>query len=101
MAFRSESSPNKIICSKQASLIVRTNRSAYAFKFGDRGGSLTDSMPNPAMMARMYEVENVSDAFFVRESIRSLSDDVDPMSFLAHSGHAVPGQLVLIQFQQR
>ena len=31
VAFRKESSPKKIILSKQLSLIVRTNRSAYAF----------------------------------------------------------------------
>src|SRR6516225_3901863 len=31
--------------SRQDSLIVRTNRSAWAFRFGECGGSLTDSMP--------------------------------------------------------
>src|SRR5215831_18435423 len=40
--FRSELSPNRIIRSRQDSLIVRTNLSACAFKFGDRGGSFTD-----------------------------------------------------------
>src|SRR5262245_29539371 len=38
MPFRNESSPKKIICSKQLSLMLFTKRSAYAFKFGDRGG---------------------------------------------------------------
>jgi hypothetical protein len=40
-----EASPNKIMRSRQDSLIVRTNRSAWAFRFGECGGSLTDSMP--------------------------------------------------------
>src|SRR5262249_16351911 len=31
---------------------VRTKRSAYAFRFGDRGGSLMGSMPQLAMMLR-------------------------------------------------
>jgi len=46
-AFRNASSPKKIIRSRQLSLIVRTNRSAYAFKFGDRGGNFTF---NPAVL---------------------------------------------------
>ena len=34
--------------SKQDSLMLRTNHSAWAFKFGDRGGSFTDSTPASA-----------------------------------------------------
>src|SRR5437879_3524367 len=36
----------------QPSFIVRTNLSAYAFKFGDRGGNLTDWMPASASVLR-------------------------------------------------
>jgi hypothetical protein len=39
----SERSPRKTKCSKHSSLIERTNRSAWAFKFGLRGGRTTDS----------------------------------------------------------
>ena len=42
-AFRRLFSPNKIIRSKQDSVMLRTKRSAQLFRFGDRGGSFTDS----------------------------------------------------------
>src|SRR5262245_47022853 len=38
MAAQTDPSPNRIIRSRQDSLIVRTNRSACAFKFGELGG---------------------------------------------------------------
>src|SRR6516225_3082620 len=61
IAFRNELSPNRIICSRQASLMVRTNRSAYAFRFGDRGGSLTDSMPEPRQYGeKVFGIERIS-----------------------------------------
>src|SRR6267143_2878604 len=53
MAFLSESSPKKIIRSRQPSLILRTNLSAWAFKFGDRGGNCTDWIPASASMIRL------------------------------------------------
>ncbi len=45
MAFRNEPSPNRIMRSKHDSLIVLTKRSAYAFRFGERGGNFTDFTP--------------------------------------------------------
>jgi hypothetical protein len=36
--------------------MVRTKRSAYAFKFGDRGGNLTDSIPASASVRRNWVV---------------------------------------------
>src|ERR1051326_1608677 len=43
MALRNEPSPNRINRSRQDSLIVRTNRSAWAFKFGERWRQLNRS----------------------------------------------------------
>ena len=51
MDLRNDCSPNRIICSQQDSLMVLTN-SAYAFKFGDRGGSLTAFTPTSASMCK-------------------------------------------------
>jgi hypothetical protein len=45
MAVRTDSSPKKMIRFRQDSLMLRTNLSAWAFRFGDRGGSLTVSTP--------------------------------------------------------
>src|SRR5947208_10004352 len=45
MAFRKEPSPNRIIRSKHPSLMVLTKRSAWAFRFGERGGNFTDCTP--------------------------------------------------------
>ena len=42
----------KIIRSRQVSLMLRTNLSACAFRFGDRGGNLTDSASKSATMFR-------------------------------------------------
>jgi len=42
----------KIIRSRQDSLMLRTNLSACAFRFGDRGGNLTDSASKSATMFR-------------------------------------------------
>ena len=46
MAVLKASSPKKIIRSKHSSLIDLTNRSAKAFRFGERGGSFTDLTPD-------------------------------------------------------
>src|SRR5215470_602585 len=53
-------SPNKIIRSKHDSLIVRTNRSACAFKLGLRGGSFTEATPASASRLRNSAVNNGS-----------------------------------------
>jgi len=53
MDVRSALSPNKIIRSRQDSLIVRTNRSACAFKFGEDGGNFTDFTPTLPMNYRL------------------------------------------------
>jgi len=42
----------EICCEAQLSLIVRTKRSAYAFRFGDLGGNLIGSMPETEIMLR-------------------------------------------------
>src|SRR5262249_55872206 len=52
VAFRTALSPNRIIRSRHDSLIVRTNRSACAFKLGLRGGSFTDATPASASRLR-------------------------------------------------
>ena len=52
MAVRNDSSPNRIIRSRQNSLTVLTNLSACAFRFGDRGGSFTDLTPTSATMSK-------------------------------------------------
>ena len=51
-ARRNDRSPNKIIRSRHDSLIVRTKRSAYAFRFGECGGSRTASTPVAASVWR-------------------------------------------------
>jgi len=45
VAFRTAPSPNKIIRSRQDFWIVRTNRSAWAFRWGLRGGNFTEATP--------------------------------------------------------
>src|ERR1051325_4520681 len=52
--------PSKITLSRQDSLMVRTNLSANAFRFGDRGGSLTDLTPTPASRFRNSVVNSGS-----------------------------------------
>src|ERR1700682_3973361 len=52
VAVRNDSSPNRIVRSRQDSLMVRTNLSACAFRFGDRGGSFTDFTPTSATMSK-------------------------------------------------
>jgi hypothetical protein len=42
------------------SLILRTNRSAWAFRFGDRGGNFTDCTPALASMVRNSSVKSGS-----------------------------------------
>ena len=42
ISLRNAYSPKKIMRSRQDSLMLRTNLSACAFRFGDRGGSFTD-----------------------------------------------------------
>src|SRR5262249_15014333 len=59
-ALLNASSPNRIICSRQSSLIVRTNLSAWAFKFGDRAGSFTDSIPCSASIVRNSRVQRIA-----------------------------------------
>src|SRR5580658_7110850 len=60
MAVRNDPSPKKISRSKQDSLMLRTNRSAWAFKFGDRGGSFTDSTPASAIIFKNSAVNSGS-----------------------------------------
>jgi hypothetical protein len=50
MAARNDASPKKIMRSTHDSLMLRTNLSAWAFRFGDRGGSFTDSTPVSAIV---------------------------------------------------
>ena len=50
----------KIIRSRQDSLMLRTNLSACAFRFGDRGGNLTDSTSKSATMFRNSAVNRGS-----------------------------------------
>jgi hypothetical protein len=44
-ARRNDACPMKIIRSRHSSLIERTNRSAYAFRFGDIGGRRMTLVP--------------------------------------------------------
>src|SRR5271156_1016575 len=60
MAVRNDASPKRIKRSKQDSLMLRTNRSAWAFKFGDRGGSFTDSTPASAIIFKNSAVNRGS-----------------------------------------
>jgi len=48
--------PKRIVRSRHSYLIDLTNRSAKAFKFGERGGSFTDSIPHSARIARNWLV---------------------------------------------
>lgn len=50
----------KIIRSRQDSLMLRTNRSACAFRFGDRGGGFTGFTPAQAIMAKNSAVDSGS-----------------------------------------
>jgi hypothetical protein len=60
MAARDYVSLKKISRSKQDSLMLRTNLFAWAFKFGDRGGSFTDSTPVSAIIFKNSEVNSGS-----------------------------------------
>src|SRR6516162_10738190 len=60
MAVRSAPSPNRIIRSRQDSLIVRTNLSAWAFRFGDLGGNFTDFTPMLPRSSRISAVNSGS-----------------------------------------
>jgi hypothetical protein len=44
----------------QDSLMLRTNRSAWTFKFGDRGGIFTDSTPVSAIIFKNSSVNSGS-----------------------------------------
>jgi hypothetical protein len=45
IARRNDACPTKTILPRHSSLIERTNRSEYAFKFGDNGGNRMTSVP--------------------------------------------------------
>ena len=53
-------SPNRIICSRKDSMIVRTNLSACAFRFGDRGGNFSDFTPALPISSRNSAVNSGS-----------------------------------------
>ena len=60
MALLNECSPNRIIRSRQDSLIVRTNLSAWAFRLGDRGGNFTHFTPTLPRISRNSAVNSGS-----------------------------------------
>jgi hypothetical protein len=74
VASLNESSPKKIIRSRHSSLIDLTNRSAKAFKFGERGGSFTDSTPDSARMGE--ELRGVERIAVVDQKTLRLQDFV-------------------------
>src|SRR5579859_2086516 len=94
MVLRNEPSPNRIIRSKHDSLMVRTKRSAWAFRFGERGGSFTGCTPVVASVSRNSAVNNGS-----RTWIRYLFPDQEAfgsVSEIACQAHpesiGLPGQ---------
>ena len=60
MAVLSDASPNGIIRSRHDSLMLLTNQSACAFKFGLRGGNRTDFTPAPRRIVRNSDVYSAS-----------------------------------------
>jgi hypothetical protein len=59
-ARRNELCPTKIIRSRHSALIERTKRSAYAFRFGERGGNRMTSVPLSRIIRRNCAVYFVS-----------------------------------------
>ncbi|MFT4639654.1 MAG: hypothetical protein ACI8T1_002979, partial [Verrucomicrobiales bacterium] len=59
-ARRNDPPPIRTILDRQSSLIVRTNRSAKAFRFGDRTGSLTDFTPTLSRIFSNSPVNSVA-----------------------------------------
>jgi integrase len=73
-------------------LIVRTNRSAWAFKFGDRGGSFTDFTPLAANRHGQVQAGRLS-GIDVARIVKKLADraGLDAARYAGHSlraGHA-------------
>jgi hypothetical protein len=62
---------------------VRTKRFAYVFRFGDIGGSLTFSMPQPAMMDRNSCVYSGSRSWTLREALKLMDASSDDTLFNA------------------
>src|ERR1700733_12584104 len=82
MAVCNDASPKKIGRSKQDSLMLRTNRSAWAFRFGDRGGSFTDSTSASAIIFRNSAVN--SGSRFVNQVSLSGQDSLLRIREIAH-----------------
>jgi hypothetical protein len=59
-AVLTDPSPNRISRSKQDSFMLRTKRTAYAFRFGDLGGNFTDWTPAVESIARNSSVNSGS-----------------------------------------
>src|SRR5262249_15962505 len=66
-------------------LIVRTNRSVYAFRFGDRGGSFTDSIPCSANMVRNSRVYSGSRSWI--QIPFSFEESIDFIGYIASNLH--------------
>src|SRR3989304_2725433 len=93
-ARRSDACPMKIIRFRHSSLIDRTKRSAYAFRFGDIGGSRMTSIPDSRTNRRNWSVYLVSrGAVLGRGPLTLLLDDatkgVGVVSSNASSGFTV------------
>ena len=74
MAVRNDSSPNRIIRSRHDSLIVRTNPSAWASRFGERGDTYGHLFPGRGKEASARYEKSTADAKVRHKAEASVSN---------------------------